>query len=191
MNVLFSPHFHQYLLSLFLITAILLGVKWYLIVVWICISLTANGVEHLSLFIGHLCIFFEKMIIQLFCPFFFFSVGLFVVLLLSCKSSSYILDSSVLLDKWPANISSCSVGCLNWYTFFSLHIQEVIAFRNLLLVFFQPLFPGVYACTWVCVCVCVLNLDIKQLLKTGTQNRRQTICLPVWFWASDSYSEWN
>lgn len=35
------------LLIVFLIVAFLLGVKWYLFVVWICISVIAYGVEHL------------------------------------------------------------------------------------------------------------------------------------------------
>lgn len=35
------------LLPVFLILSILLGVRWYPVVVWICISLTANDVEHL------------------------------------------------------------------------------------------------------------------------------------------------
>ena len=44
----FSPHPCRYLLRLvFLMIAILTGVRWYLTVVLICISLMTNGVEHL------------------------------------------------------------------------------------------------------------------------------------------------
>ena len=49
-----SPHFRQYLLFsgvlfvclFFFIIATLMGVKWYIIVVWICISLMISDVEH-------------------------------------------------------------------------------------------------------------------------------------------------
>ena len=57
MRVAFSP---THVKVVFSKIAILVGVRWYLLV-FICISLMANDVEHFYVLIGHLYILFGKM----------------------------------------------------------------------------------------------------------------------------------
>ena len=56
MRVLISLHLHQNLVSIFFIKVIPVGMKWFLLMVLICIFLMANDFEHLSMCFMAICI---------------------------------------------------------------------------------------------------------------------------------------
>lgn len=134
----FFLHPHQYLLfAFFLVTAILIGVRWYHIMVLVYISLMTNDAKYLFMCLLAIYMSLGKYLLK--SSAYFFN---WVFLMVSCMSCLHSLDINPLSLIALANIFSYSASCLFILLMLSFAVQELSSLiRSPLKNFCFYLFP--------------------------------------------------